>query len=86
MCRGKGVKAHKHIFFNTFLTPRRMILVGSGGIWWDLVGSGGIWWDLVGSGGIWWDLMGSSDSMSFPPYPTSGSISVESREINENRL
>jgi hypothetical protein len=21
-----------------------MILVGSGGIWWDLVGSGGIWW------------------------------------------
>jgi hypothetical protein len=23
-----------------------MILVGSGGIWWDLVGSGGIWWDL----------------------------------------
>ena len=29
-----------------------MILVGSGGIWWDLVGSGGIWWDL---GGIWWN-------------------------------
>jgi hypothetical protein len=24
-----------------------MILVGYGGIWWDLVGSGGIWWDLV---------------------------------------
>jgi hypothetical protein len=40
-----------------------MILVGYGGIWWDMVGSGGIWWDLVGSGGIWWDLVvGSFDS------------------------
>jgi hypothetical protein len=26
----------------TFLTPRRMVLMGYGGIWWDLVGSGGI--------------------------------------------
>jgi hypothetical protein len=32
-----------------------MILVGCGGIWWDMVGSGGIW--------IWWDLVvGSFDS------------------------
>jgi hypothetical protein len=51
-----------------------MILVGSGGIWWDLVGSGGIWWDLVGSGGIWWNVVvGSFDSTSHQ-IPESGGI------------
>jgi hypothetical protein len=38
---------------------RRMILVGSGGIWWDLVGSGGIWWSnqtIPPDPGSWWNL------------------------------
>jgi hypothetical protein len=47
----KSAKAHKHIFLKHFFTSRRMILVGYGGIWWDMVGYGRIWWDLVGSGG-----------------------------------
>jgi hypothetical protein len=52
-----------------------MILVGSGGIWWDLVGSGGIWWDLVGSGGIWWDLVGSGGGIKrFHQIPEAGGI------------
>jgi hypothetical protein len=36
-----------------------MILVGSGGIWWDLVGSGGIWWwnqMMPPDPRNWWDL------------------------------
>jgi hypothetical protein len=59
-----------------------MMLVGSGGIWWDLVESGGIWWDLVGSG---WDLVESFDSTATPKLPRVAVYrwkSVESTKIN----
>jgi hypothetical protein len=53
-------RGDKHIFFfNLLFTSRRMILVGSGGIWWDLVGSGGIWWWdhlIPPDPGSWWNL------------------------------
>jgi hypothetical protein len=67
-----------------------MILVGYGGIWWDMVGSGGIWWDLmVGS----FDstrsrkLVGSAvesfDSTNFPKFPRVAGLVVEVCGINE---
>jgi hypothetical protein len=53
-----------------------MILVGSGGIWWDLVGSGGIWWDLVvesndftRSRELVESVVESFDSTKFPKLP-----------------
>jgi hypothetical protein len=69
-----------------------MILVGSGGIWWDLVGSGGIWWDLVGGGIWWWDHLIPPDPGNWwdlwwnhliTPHPTNGSVVVEFCGINE---
>jgi hypothetical protein len=53
-----------------------MMLVGYGGIWWDMVGYGGIWWDLVvgsfdstRSRKLVGSVVESFDSTNFPKIP-----------------
>jgi hypothetical protein len=73
----KNVKTHKHIF----LTSRRMVLVGYGGIWWDLVvGS----FDSTRSRKLVGSVVESFDSTNFPSQiPTCGILVVEVCGISE---